>query len=151
MDELKQENRRALKLTLGKETIYLDFKDCDPLPLVYPSIEESIEFWDAVEVYGGVVDELQKHKKVDFEKMTEDERKQTISENMDMFKKLLKEVMPTLAKYVYWSVRQEGIELTKADEVMIYRLMITNSGEVLKKLTILLDGLTPQEAIDNAP
>jgi len=139
---IKMDAKNDFMITINKHENYIKVLDDSNkeivLPLIYPTIENSTEFWECASAITAIYSEVKK-KKLNMESLQE------LEDGDEEFSSLIKlsgSVVPYLTKYIIKNIEYlNNTKLTDEQKNALYILITRNLQAVLTEFVTLFNGL----------
>jgi len=139
---IKMDAKNDFMITINKHENYIKVLDDSNkeivLPLIYPTIENSTEFWECASAITAIYSEVKK-KKLNMESLQE------LEDGDEEFSSLIKlsgSVVPYLTKYIIKNIEYlNNTKLTDEQKNAVYILITRNLQAVLTEFITLFNGL----------
>lgn len=139
---IKMDAKNDFMITINKHENYIKVLDDSNkeivLPLIYPTIENSAEFWECASAITAIYSEVRK-KKLNMESLQE------LEDGDEEFSSLIKlsgSVVPYLTKYIIKNIEYlNNTKLTDEQKNALYILITRNLQAVLTEFVTLFNGL----------
>lgn len=149
---MNEDEKTKFKIITDTQVEFIDLHDdtISPLPLIYPRMNESFNFFDMVSFItnnlGAVSDDKVKAIMKKNPDVWTDEEKKYISENTNVaFLDSIKETLPKIVDYFAWSINKHyNYKLNENELAALEKKILLNIDVVFEKLFKFIEKMMPK-------